>query len=66
MKKIRNKAKVFLADEGGAETVEWVMITSVLAGLLAIVYWDALQNALSNAITSISTCIETPTSCPIT
>ena len=54
MKNLINKTKAFLADENGAETVEWVMIAAVLAGIISIVFWDKLQTALSSAIGNIS------------
>ena len=39
MKNIINKTKAFLADENGAETVEWVMIAAVLAAIIAAAFW---------------------------
>ncbi len=47
----------FLADEQGAETVEWVMIAAVLAGIIIITFatGGTLRTAVSAAITRIST-----------
>ena len=44
MKNIINKTKAFLADENGAETVEWVMIAAVLAAIILVVFWGNLQD----------------------
>ncbi|OTE97458.1 hypothetical protein BCS42_05480 [Crenothrix sp. D3] len=57
MKTLINKISAFLADEQGAETVEWVMIAAVLAGIIAIAFWTTLKGAVNNAITDISTCM---------
>ncbi|MDD5322810.1 MAG: hypothetical protein PHD43_19800 [Methylococcales bacterium] len=65
MKNIVNKINAFLADEKGAETVEWVMIAAVLAGIIAFAFWTTLKGAVDGAITTISTCIETPDACTI-
>jgi Flp pilus assembly pilin Flp len=61
MKKITNLVKGFLADEKGAETVEWVMIAAVLAGIITVVFWGTLQDGLSAAITKISGQMANPT-----
>ena len=42
MKNIINKTKAFLADENGAETVEWVMIAAILAGIIIAAIWTTL------------------------
>jgi Flp pilus assembly pilin Flp len=55
MKKITNLVKGFLADEKGAETVEWVMVAAVLAGIISVVFWGTLQTGLNTAITTITT-----------
>ncbi|MFA5034088.1 MAG: hypothetical protein WC614_13855 [bacterium] len=55
MKKITNQLKAFFADEKGAETVEWVMIAAVLAGIIAIVFWQTLQTGLDTSIDNIVT-----------
>ncbi len=54
MKEITNKIKAFLADEKGAETVEWVMIAAVLAGIIVVAFWTNLQAGVNGAITSIT------------
>ncbi|MFI3189644.1 hypothetical protein BCS42_05475 [Crenothrix sp. D3] len=54
-------ARVFLADEQGAETVEWVMIAAVLAGIIAIASWDILKDAVNASIIKITGCIENVT-----
>ena len=53
MKNIINKTKAFLADENGAETVEWVMIAAVLAGIISLVFWGNLKTALTTSIDNI-------------
>ncbi len=54
MKNIINKVKAFLADEQGAETVEWVMIAAALAIVIAAVYAGTLQGGLETAMKSLS------------
>ncbi len=61
MKNIVNKTKAFIADEKGAETVEWVMIAAVLAAIITVVFWGTLQTALNNAILAISAQMQNPT-----
>ena len=61
MKNIINKTKAFLADEQGAETVEWVMIAAILAAIITAVFWNQLRNALSAAIAGIATQMSNPT-----
>jgi Flp pilus assembly pilin Flp len=55
MKKTTNLVKAFFADEKGAETVEWVMIAAVLAGIIALAFWGTLNTAVNDAIKRIST-----------
>jgi Flp pilus assembly pilin Flp len=57
MKTLINKISAFLADEQGAETVEWVMIAAVLAAIIATAFWTKLGGAVNNAITKISNCM---------
>jgi Flp pilus assembly pilin Flp len=54
MKKITNLVKTFFADEKGAETVEWVMIAAVLAGIIASAFWVTLKGGVDASITSIT------------
>ncbi len=54
MKKITNLMKEFLADEKGAETVEWVMIAAVLSGIIAVAFWDTLKTGVNTTITNIT------------
>jgi Flp pilus assembly pilin Flp len=61
MKKITNLVKAFIVDEKGAETVEWVMIAAVLAGIITAVFWNTLQTGLNTGITSINGMIANPT-----
>ena len=44
MKNIINKTKAFLADENGAETVEWVMIAAVLAAIIVDCFLGYFKN----------------------
>jgi Flp pilus assembly pilin Flp len=61
MKKITNLVKGFLADEKGAETVEWVMIAAVLAAIIAGAYWTTLKGGVDSAITNINSSMTNPT-----
>jgi len=54
MKKITNVMKTFLADERGAETVEWVMIAAVLAGIIVAAFWTTLKTGVNTTITNIT------------
>ncbi|HEY8158343.1 MAG TPA: hypothetical protein VIF10_06525 [Methylobacter sp.] len=54
MKKITNLVKAFIADEKGAETVEWVMIAAVLAGIIVAAFWTTLSGGVNGAITNIT------------
>jgi Flp pilus assembly pilin Flp len=54
MKEITNQIKVFFADDKGAETVEWVMIAAVLAGIIVVAFWTTLQGGVNGAITNIT------------
>jgi len=60
MKNIINKTKAFLADENGAETVEWVMIAAVLAAIILAAFWGPLNTGLNNALLAIGTQMTTP------
>ncbi|MDO9269476.1 MAG: hypothetical protein Q7T96_10260 [Methylobacter sp.] len=62
MKKIINLVKAFFADEKGAETVEWVMIAAVLAGIIATAFWTTLSGGVNAAITDITGSMTTATS----
>jgi len=55
MKKITNLVKSFFADEKGAETVEWVMIAAVLAGIIATAFWVTLKGGVDGGIANINT-----------
>ena len=54
MKNIINKTKAFLADENGAETVEWVMIAAVLAAIIAGAFWTNLGTGVNGTINKIT------------
>ncbi len=54
MKDIINNIKAFLADEKGAETVEWVMIVALLTTIILAVYNTSLNTALVSAIGRIT------------
>ena len=54
---IANKIKMFLADEQGAETVEWVMIAGILAVIIGIVYNGTLLTALNTSMTTLATAV---------
>jgi Flp pilus assembly pilin Flp len=52
MKTISNVRK-FLADENGAETVEWVMVAALMAAIITASFNSTLRNAIKSAITNI-------------
>lgn len=52
--KTLNKIKAFLADENGAETVEWVIVAGIMS-LIAFTYYNGtLGAAVSTEITNIT------------
>ncbi|MDP3876986.1 MAG: hypothetical protein Q8Q50_08390 [Methylobacter sp.] len=57
MNNIINKIKVFLADEQGAETVEWVMVAAALAVVIGAVYAGTLRTGLTTAMNTLSTTV---------
>jgi Flp pilus assembly pilin Flp len=59
MKKTTSLVKAFFADEKGAETVEWVMIAAVLAGIIATAYWVTLKSGVDGGITNIKNAMTT-------
>jgi Flp pilus assembly pilin Flp len=61
MNNIINKIKVFLADEQGAETVEWVMVAGALALVITAVYAGTLQTGLEASMDNLSTTLSTGT-----
>lgn len=61
MRKITNLMKAFFADEKGAETVEWVMIAAVLAGIISAAYWTTLKGGVDTAIGNINAAMKSPT-----
>jgi Flp pilus assembly pilin Flp len=60
MKNLVNKINAFLADDQGAETVEWVMIAAILAAIITV-FWVQLQAALTAAIALIAGQMANPT-----
>lgn len=54
MKKTTSLVKAFFADEKGAETVEWVMIAAVLAGIIITSLLGTLGTGVDGAITDIT------------
>ena len=54
---MKNAIKKFLADEQGAETVEWVMIAAVLAGVIVATYGlsGGFRGSIISAFTNIGT-----------
>jgi Flp pilus assembly pilin Flp len=57
MKNLVNVTKAFIADEKGAETIEWVMVAAALAAVIIAVYGNTgtLRTALNGVITTITT-----------
>jgi Flp pilus assembly pilin Flp len=58
MRYLVNKTKVFLSDEQGAETVEWVMIAAVLAVIIGTAFWVTLKSSVNNGVNKISNCMK--------
>ncbi len=56
---MKNKKKAFIADENGAETVEWVMIAALLTVIILAVYNTSLQTSLVAAMTKITAHVST-------
>ncbi|MEI6068800.1 MAG: hypothetical protein WCP96_15775 [Methylococcaceae bacterium] len=54
-----NTIKAFVADEKGAETVEWVMIVALLTVIILAVYNATLNASLVAAMLKITTNIST-------
>jgi Flp pilus assembly pilin Flp len=52
-----NKIKVFLADENGAETVEWVMVAAFMAAVITASFNSTLRVAVTGAIARIVTAL---------
>jgi Flp pilus assembly pilin Flp len=61
MRKITSLVKAFIVDEKGAETVEWVMIAAVLAGIISAAYWTTLKGGVDSAIGNINNKMSNPT-----
>jgi Flp pilus assembly pilin Flp len=59
MKNIINKITAFIADENGAETVEWVMIVALLTVIILAVYNTSLNTSLVAAMAKITANITT-------
>ncbi|MBQ8135202.1 MAG: Flp family type IVb pilin [Clostridia bacterium] len=56
MNKLKNICRNFIKDESGAETIEYVCIIAVVAGLIALVITGVvitLQNKINEANTTI-------------
>lgn len=56
--KIYFKEKLFLYDESGAVTVEWIFLTATLVGL-AILILSTIETAVSGATIGTTTKIDT-------
>lgn len=50
---MNSKIRTFLADEQGAETVEWVMIAAILAGIIVAAFNPAFRASVINAMGGI-------------
>lgn len=54
MNKMPCKIKVFIGDEAGSETVEWVVVTAIIAALIVATYNSgAIYNAVHSAMTKV-------------
>lgn len=58
MKALINKIKAFLADEQGAETVEWVVVVALLVMVAISVYNGILLGVLEGAVEAIGVKID--------
>lgn len=57
------KALIFWFDENGAETLEWVIVASIISGTIVISYYDSdLRSAIGNLLVTISNYIDTVSS----
>jgi Flp pilus assembly pilin Flp len=63
MRNLVNKTKVFLADDQGAETVEWVMIAAVLAAIIGVAFWGTLKTAVNAGINEVGKCMKNSATC---
>jgi Flp pilus assembly pilin Flp len=59
MKTLVNKITAFLADEKGAETVEWVIIAAVLAGVIGVTFGPGITGVVSAGIAKLTKAIGT-------
>ncbi|MFC3614052.1 hypothetical protein ACFORG_09805 [Lutimaribacter marinistellae] len=55
---MKERSKRFVADEGGAVTVDWVVLTAAVVGLAGIA-WDALSGPTGNVASGVSNYLET-------
>jgi Flp pilus assembly pilin Flp len=56
-KSIAALLKAFLADENGAETVEWVMVAAFMAAVITASFNSTLRTAVTAAIARIVTAL---------
>lgn len=54
---IINKIEAFLADENGAETVEWVMVAALMAAIITVSFSGTLRTAIVTAVGRIVTAV---------
>lgn len=59
MKNITKNITAFIADESGAETVEWVMIVALLTVIILAVYNTSLNTSLVAAMAKITANLST-------
>ena len=50
---MKERSKRFVADEGGAVTVDWVVLTAAVVALAGIA-WDALSGPTGNVASGVS------------
>ena len=55
MKNLTKKITAFLTDEQGAETVEWVIVVAIVAGIAVAGYQTTLGGAITGAIGTVTT-----------
>ena len=54
MKNLIKKVSAFLTDEQGAETVEWVIVVAIVAGIAVVGYNGTIGTSVTGAITDIT------------
>jgi pilus assembly protein Flp/PilA len=62
---MKNLLKKFIADESGAEMVEYALIIALIAIAVAVTV-ALVRDALNTTFNNIANCLNDPTNCPTT